>query len=236
LKLNEEDKQVAVVIPVYNCGEAILVLCERLDKILQQQLDGEFKMVLINDGSNATTLAYLEQVQTSVGSRLVLIHNQSNIGQTKATLQGLQQIDARYYITMDDDLKHLPEDIPRLIRNAAELDIDLLYAVAKDSDSGLRKSGSKVFNRFLEAKLGRPLSEFHGGSSFRLLSFELRNRVLENENPSSMLDYDLLRLASNPQTLFVNFGNGQSRLNYLQLLLQVVKFLLECNSAPKDHE
>jgi len=101
------------------------------------------------------------------------------------------------------------------------------------TDSFERRIGQTAFNKVLEFKLGEDLSAFHGGSSFRLISHRLRNKLLQRKQRSSMLDFDLINLCLSYEVVFVQSGKGLSRLSVMQLVYRVVKFLFEDNAISK---
>lgn len=99
-----------------------------------------------------------------------------NSGQSTATLCGLARARGQFVITMDDDLQHLPEEIPRLIEAMGQ-DADVVMGVPlKKQHSLFRCLGSEVMHRVNSVLLGKdPALHF---TSFRVLRRPLVNGLL----------------------------------------------------------
>jgi dolichol-phosphate mannosyltransferase/undecaprenyl-phosphate 4-deoxy-4-formamido-L-arabinose transferase len=94
---------------------------------------------------------------------------QFNVGQYRATLCGLEHAAGDYMITMDDDLQHPPEEVPRLIDALlARPDLDCVMGRYHSKQHGpLRNLGSRLM-RWLNVKLfGAPRDVTP--SSFRIM-------------------------------------------------------------------
>ena len=123
----------SVVIPVYNEEENIRLLHERLRKALDQ-LDQEYEILFVDDGSTDTTLSILEEIQ-SKDTRVIVLSLRRNFGQTAAFAAGFDFARGDVVVTMDGDLQNDPADIPKLLE------------LIKDNDlvSGWRKKRKDPF-------------------------------------------------------------------------------------------
>lgn len=118
----------SVVIPVYRGAATLERLVERLGKVLPQ-IAAEFEVVLVNDGSPDDSWGIIDRL----AKRLNWVRGISltrNYGQENATLCGI--LEARYDViaTMDDDLQHPPEELPRLVARLNE-GYDVVYGVPR---------------------------------------------------------------------------------------------------------
>lgn len=96
-----------ILIPAYNPDDALVTLVERL------RTSGFSTIVVVNDGSDESTLGIFETVASFVDQ--VLTH-ELNQGKGAALKTGLQYIAETYpdklgVITVDADGQHLPEDV-----------------------------------------------------------------------------------------------------------------------------
>lgn len=96
-----------ILIPAYNPDEALVTLVEKL------RASGFSTIVVVNDGSDESTVGIFEKVASFVDQ--VLAHEQ-NQGKGAALKTGLQYIAETYpdklgVITVDADGQHLPEDV-----------------------------------------------------------------------------------------------------------------------------
>lgn len=105
----------SVVIPVYNSGAWLEELVSRLGTVLSVLAPGDFEVVLVDDASPdpATWPAVVAQAARHPWVRgFQMLYN---VGQFRAILCGMEQSQGDFVITMDDDLQHPPEEIPRLV-------------------------------------------------------------------------------------------------------------------------
>lgn len=147
----------SVVIPCYRSGAWLPQLVERIWSTMTA-LAEPFELLLVNDASTDDTWRVIEQLcrgQPGVRGFDLL----SNAGQFRATICGLEHARGEFIVTMDDDLQHRPEDIPKLIR-AIQTDPEIDCVVAaytRKRHGAIRNLGSALYHR-LEAALygGRP--------------------------------------------------------------------------------
>ena len=102
-----------VIIPTYNEKENI-------EKIIRKvrSLDGEFHVLVIDDGSPDGTAAIVKSLMAEFPDSLFIIERQGKLGLGTAYLTGFRwALDHGYeFITeMDADFSHNPDDLPRLI-------------------------------------------------------------------------------------------------------------------------
>jgi len=112
---------ISVVIPVYNERENIRPLYEALKKVMTG-LGREYEIIFVDDGSADGTLTVLEEIQAS-DKTLAVLSMRRNFGQTAAIAAGFDFSRGDYIVTMDGDLQNDPEDIPMLLRMAADADV-----------------------------------------------------------------------------------------------------------------
>lgn len=106
------DPLITVLMSVYN-GDAYLQ--EAIDSILNQTY-ANFEFVIINDASTDQTSVILDKC---TDSRVVQLHNKSNIGLTKSLNKGLAIAKGKYLARQDADDISLPD---RLAQQVAFLD------------------------------------------------------------------------------------------------------------------
>jgi dolichol-phosphate mannosyltransferase len=112
---------VCVVIPTYNEAENITSLIEKI-----QSLDGDFRIIIVDDNSPDGTADIVERSEKSNGN--VLVHRRpGKLGLGSAIRDGMKIAllfpECKHIVTMDADLSHDPQDIPRLLEATAEADL-----------------------------------------------------------------------------------------------------------------
>ena len=117
-----------VIIPTYNEKENI-------EKIIRKvrSLEGEFHVLVIDDGSPDGTAAIVKSLMAEFPDSLFIIERQGKLGLGTAYLTGFRwALDHGYeFITeMDADFSHNPDDLPRLIEaceNGADVAVGSRY-------------------------------------------------------------------------------------------------------------
>ena len=107
-----------VVVPVYNAAESLAVLAERLETTLNGAgLD--YEVLFVDDGSRDESWSKIQSLGAR-NPRLKGVNLMRNYGQHNALLCGIRSAQGEVVVTMDDDLQHRPEDIPKLLEKLSE--------------------------------------------------------------------------------------------------------------------
>lgn len=106
---------ISVVIPCYNSDKSLVQLVARLRKLFDLTIKEPYEIILVDDGSPS-----LETWQTLVNlaeqnPEVQALQLTRNFGKPGAVMCGYSQSRGDWVIVMDDDLQHLPEDIPLLL-------------------------------------------------------------------------------------------------------------------------
>lgn len=118
----------SVVVPVYNSEHTLYELYERVSKVFDETLHEEFEMILVDDGSKDHSYEVMEELHDK-DNRVKIIQQARNFGQHPALLCGFKYVKGDFIITMDDDLQHPPEEIPKLVKVMNERDdVDVIIA------------------------------------------------------------------------------------------------------------
>lgn len=107
-----------VIIPTYNEKENIEAIIRKVFS-----LDGEYNVLIIDDGSPDGTAGIVKRLQTEFPERLSLIERSGKQGLGTAYLTGFKWALANgydYIFEMDADFSHNPEDLPRLYEACAK--------------------------------------------------------------------------------------------------------------------
>jgi len=130
--LSLSDIEVSVVIPVYNEEQTLLELYQRLAKVLTS-IGKRYEVIFVNDGSTDSTMALIERVHK--GNPCVKgIELSRNFGHQIALTAGLDFARGRCVITMDGDLQHPPELIPKLIEQWKQ-GYEIVYTIRDETQN-----------------------------------------------------------------------------------------------------
>lgn len=164
---------VSVVIPVYNSESTLAVLVARLIDVLGRSSE-TFEIILVDDGSRDKSWQVLKGLRATHASHLVAIQLMRNYGQHNALMCGFRYSRGRYIVTMDDDLQHSPEEIPKLLNAIEAQELDLVYGRYKDKQhSAFRNLGSALVTSFYKLVFSSSIAV----TSFRVIRRELLQSI-----------------------------------------------------------
>lgn len=174
----------SVVIPVYNSAASLEELCERLSIVLPQ-VTQTFETILVNDGSRDASWEKIVEL-TEQHPWVRGIDLMRNYGQHNALLCGIRAARHDVIVTMDDDLQHPPEVIPRLLEKLAE-GYDVVYGTPQQEQHGLwRDLASQVTKIALQATMGTQVAR--QVSAFRAFRTIVRDAFLHYQGPFVSID------------------------------------------------
>lgn len=111
--MTEQPIKYSVVLPVLRAELYIESSVDRICKVMDK-VGEPYEVILVDDNSNDGTWQVLKRLQERlIGLRVFRLER--NIGQTPATQIGAEQAKGELIITLDDDMQHPPEEIPKLI-------------------------------------------------------------------------------------------------------------------------
>ncbi len=119
-----------VIIPTYNEKENIEAIIRKVFS-----LEGNFHVLIIDDGSPDGTATIVKQVQEEFPDRLFMIERSGKQGLGTAYLTGFKwSLDQGYdfIFEMDADFSHNPEDLIRLYMACTEDGADLAIGLCQD--------------------------------------------------------------------------------------------------------
>jgi glycosyltransferase involved in cell wall biosynthesis len=188
--LTARDKQagasrsLSVVIPVYNSVGSLRLLCERLEPVLRD-VSRDFEVILVNDASRDGSWQVIEELTREHG----WVHGidlMRNYGQHNALLCGVRAARFEVIATMDDDLQHPPEELPKLLA-ALDQGYDVVYGSPVGQQHGLlRNAASRLTKLTLQATLGAQTAR--QVSAFRVFRTMLRAAFADYRNTYVSLD------------------------------------------------
>jgi glycosyltransferase involved in cell wall biosynthesis len=141
----------SVVVPVYNCEASILELHERITHTMEG-LGNDYEIIFVDDCSEDGSWTVLKEFRKK-DRRVKIIRLARNFGQHNATFCGLSHTRGSFIITLDDDLQHPPEEIPRLIEKLSE-GYSVVYARYKEKR---HHATENLFSQFFQVLIQRIL-------------------------------------------------------------------------------
>jgi len=175
---------ISVVVPVYNSEDSLTPLVDRLHDALPR-LVAEWEIILVNDGSRDRSWEVVRELAAS-RQRVRGMNMLRNFGQHNALLAGIRVARYRITVTMDDDLQHPPEEIPKLLERLAA-GADVVYGTPSELQHGFWRN---FFSQFMKRAMAHAMRIDHAVdlSAFRALHTELRAAFTSYESPHVLLD------------------------------------------------
>lgn len=162
----------SVVIPMYDEIDNVEPLVARVHRGLADYA-GPWELICVDDGSRDGTGRRLAEVAERYGPHVRVIRLRRNFGQTAAMQAGFDTARGELIATLDGDLQNDPADIPRMVEELLERDLDLLqgWRRKRQDDLLLRKIPSRIANLLIGKVTGVSLHDY--GCSLKIYRSEV---------------------------------------------------------------
>ena len=118
--MNEGSEKVSIVVPTYNERENVRPLCDGIRTALASAWD--YEVIIVDDNSPDGTSDAVREM-ASEDARIRLLQRPGKLGLGTAVADGFALADGDYWIMMDADLSHRPEELPKMLRALSDADI-----------------------------------------------------------------------------------------------------------------
>lgn len=160
----------SVVIPVFNSTETHRLLYDRL-KSTFSKVGETWEVVFVDDFSSDPNSWPSVKTLSSEEPNVTAIRLMRNFGRGPAVVCAMANAKGKYIITMDDDLQHRPEDIPKLIDHRKH---DVVIGEFRKKQHSLGKRITSEIKSWVDyLALKKPVD-------VKLTSFILMNRDVAN--------------------------------------------------------
>ncbi len=154
----------SVVAPVYNEAGNVAELARRIVAAVEP-VTTRFEVICVDDGSVDGTAEALAELHKA-DPRIRVISLSRNFGHQQALTAGLDHASGELIVTMDGDLQHPPELIPRLIEaQKTGFDIVNTERVYAAGTGPFKRATSSLFYRWIKWLSRTPIQT--GGRSSR---------------------------------------------------------------------
>lgn len=166
---------ISIVVPACNEADNVAELHSRLCSVLAASAD-LWELVFVDDGSRDATWARIGALAAADG-RVRGIRLSRNFGHQNALLAGLTAARGEAVISMDADLQHPPEVVPRLIDKWRE-GFAIVHGIRRDPAfvSPWKKLTSNLYYRLFSYLSGVDIEP--GAADFRLLDRQVLREIL----------------------------------------------------------
>src|SRR5438128_2548065 len=234
---NDPPIQFSIVVPFFNEQENIPPLYMRLTEVMDG-IGEPYELVFVDDGSKDNTFKVLSDIYEH-DRRVNIVRLRRNFGQTAALKAGFDFARGEVIISMDGDLQHDPDEIPRFVEKIEE-GYDLVSGWRHQrKDAWLtRQVPSRVANWMMAKLSGIELHDF--GTTFKAY----RREIIQESQLYGELHRFIPALASSTGARIAevpienlerksgrsHYGIGRTIRVFLDLI--IVKFLLDYSTRP----
>jgi glycosyltransferase involved in cell wall biosynthesis len=234
---NVSEIRYSIVVPFFNEQENIPPLYMKLTEVMDA-IGEHYELVFVDDGSRDNSFRVLSEIYEH-DRRVNLIRLRRNFGQTAALKAGFDFARGTIIISMDGDLQHDPEEIPRFLEKIEEgYDLVSGWRHARRDHWLMRQIPSRAANWMMAKLSGVQLHDF--GTTFKAY----RREIIQEIQLYGELHRFIPALASTTGAKIAevpienlerksgksNYGIGRTIRVFLDLLM--VKFLLDYSTRP----
>ncbi|MBY0555154.1 glycosyltransferase [bacterium] len=218
--------KIVVILPTYNESNNIVKMCESL-LVLGLDLD----ILIIDDSLDEVSL---NLVQAKKYKNVKYIHRKNKGGRGSAVLQGLKLAHTEkydYYVEMDTDFSHSPEEIPGMLLSIQAQNADVVIGSRYLKRSRIlnwplaRRIFSFLANKLAAFLLKLPFADCTNG--FRMYSHKAAGKIVNQPQFYStgfsllteclaLLYYAGYKIIEMP-AVFVNRERGESKLSFKEI-------------------
>jgi polyisoprenyl-phosphate glycosyltransferase len=167
-------RRVDIVVPIHNEAENVEKLVQRIHAATGGLKDWDVHVLFVDDGSVDDSIARLNEIRKN-GLPVGYMSFVTNFGHQAALLAGLEQAKGDAVISMDGDLQHPPEDIPRILE-AFTAGADVVQMVREQRAAGGKGLFSRAFYKVFSAAARTEI--IADASDFRLVSRRVLDVIL----------------------------------------------------------
>jgi glycosyltransferase involved in cell wall biosynthesis len=227
----------SIVVPFYNEQENIPPLYMKLTEVMDG-VGEPYELVFVDDGSKDDTFKVLSEIYEH-DRRVNLVRLRRNFGQTAGLKAGFDFARGEVIISLDGDLQHDPEEIPRFLEKIEEgYDLVSGWRHQRKDHWLMRQLPSRIANWMMAKLSGLDLHDF--GTTFKAY----RREIIQEIQLYGELHRFIPALASSTGARIAevpienlerksgksNYGIGRTIRVFLDLI--IVKFLLDYSTRP----
>ncbi|MFC1695166.1 glycosyltransferase family 2 protein [Pseudomonadota bacterium] len=221
--------RISIVIPVYKSTSTLVELADRIDRVFSELDSWTYEIIFVNDSPFAVETCKTLESLAAGNQRVTVIELMKNFGQQPATLCGIEHAKGDYVVTMDDDLQHAPEDIPKFLEKSSHDAVIARFRLKKHSL--FKRMVSRIKGYFDYIILHKPRSL--ALSPFRMIKGSVARLMVMRNTPYPFIPALLFEITDDVVNVDAHhFPRKAGSTNYtFRKMLQVFSNLLINNSS-----
>ena len=167
----------SLVVTCFNEEKSIILFFDEIYNVLNE-LDMDWEIIFVNDGSRDNTLAIIKDLSNKFKS-IKYISFSRNFGKEAALYAGLNKSKGDYVVVIDVDLQDPPSLLPEMLNIIKTEDYDIVATrrVSRKGEPFIRSIFARLFYKFINS-----FSEIHlvdGARDYRLMTRQVIDSILE---------------------------------------------------------
>ncbi len=118
--MTQGGEKVSIVVPTYNERDNVRPLCDGIREAIGSAWD--YEVIVVDDNSPDGTADVVREM-AAADPRIRLLQRAGKLGLGTAVADGFRLAEGDYWIMMDADLSHRPEELPKMLRALSDADI-----------------------------------------------------------------------------------------------------------------
>jgi len=224
--------QISVVVPCYRSAATLPELVRRL-LVELPKVASVYEVILVVDGSPDHTYAVARELEKTNPDLVRSVLLRRNYGQHNALIAGLCRARYEVTVTIDDDLQHRPEELPKLLAPLSDPLVDLVYGVPREEEHGFFRS---LASRAVKAGLAvAEVPSANDVSAFRALRTDLRDGFAHVADQLGNLDVLLSWTTSSIEKAEVEMSqreSGTSNYTFFKLVRHAMNMITGYGTVP----
>ena len=223
--------KISVIVPCYN-EESSLLLFHQATCAVLNEINSNYEILYINDGSQDQTLALIKKLSAS-DPHVSFISFSRNFGKEGAVFAGIAQAEGDCIAVMDCDLQHPPETLIKMYR-LWEDGYQVIEGVkaSRGRESFIHKMFAKTFYSIISDATGIDMSR---ASDFKLMDRQAAEEFLKL--PERNVFFRALSSWVGFKTTYVEFDvqereAGESKWSFKSLVRYAVNNITSFSAAP----
>ena len=170
-------KKIGIIVPCYNEEESLPLFYKEMNRVIKQ-MDVDYELLFVNDGSKDNTLNLLKEMAKK-DKRVKYLSFSRNFGKEAAILAGLKNINGDYITLMDADLQDPPENLIEMYELLQKENLDIVGLKTNDHKNYgfIRKFFTKCYYMFVGCLSSIPMAP--NERDYRLMTRQVVDAILE---------------------------------------------------------
>ena len=235
MSAKKDNKPVSIIVPCFNEEEALPYFYKEITKVFSE-LDVNYEIILVNDGSKDNTLAEMQSLAKK-DKHIVYLSFSRNFGKESAMYAGICNAKGDYVGFIDADLQHPPVLLKKMIEvlDGGEYDCAACRRVDRTGDSAIRTWFSRKFYKIINMISDAEMMD--GAGDYRLMKRDMVEAII------SMSEYNRFSKGIFSwvgfKTYWIDYENvervaGKTSWSFWGLVKYAIDGIVNFSNAPLD--